>query len=89
MKTGEVNIFVRKTVGANVARLRAERGISQSGLARMVEMNRSYINQFESGKQNISVDYLVKLADGLDVPVAEFFSGLGGLSPSKLAGNEQ
>lgn len=89
MKTEAVNIFVRRTVGANAARLREARGISQAALARMVEVNRSHVNQFEAGKQNISVDYLVKLADGLDVPVAEFFSGLEGSSPSRLVEGEK
>lgn len=89
MKTEAVNIFVRRAVGANAARLREARGITQSGLARMVDANRSYVNQFEAGKQNISVDYLVKLADGLDVPMAEFFSGLEGSSPSKLVEGEE
>lgn len=85
MDVNEVNIYVRRTVGANVARLREERGVSQAALARMVEVNRPFVNQFEGGKTNISIDYLVKLADGLDVPMAEFFSGLEGSSPSDLA----
>lgn len=84
MRTDEACIFVRRVVGANAGRLRAERNISQSELARMVEVNRSHVNQFEAGKQNISIDYLVKLADGLDVPISDFFGGLESDAPHRL-----
>lgn len=76
-------------IGANAGRLRSERRISQSELARMLEVNRSHINQFEAGKQNVSIDYLVKIADGLDVSVVEFFSGLGGASPRRIGEKEE
>lgn len=55
----------------------------------MLEVNRSHINQFEAGKQNVSIDYLVKIADGLDVSVVEFFSGLGGASPRRIVEKEE
>ncbi len=77
--------FVCRQVGANVGRLREERAISQASLARMVGVNRPNLNKFENGKQNVSLDYLVKIAEGLDVPVVEFFSGLEGDSPGKIA----
>lgn len=89
MNTNEANIYVRKVIGANAGRLRSERRISQSELARMLEVNRSHINQFEAGKQNVSIDYLVKIADGLDVSVVEFFSGLGGASPRRIVEKEE
>lgn len=80
--------FVCREVGATVGRLRAERNISQAELARMIEVNRPNLNKFENGRQNVSLDYLVKIADGLDVPLIEFFSGLEGASPSKIAADQ-
>lgn len=51
----------------------------------MVEMNRSHLNQIEGGKQNFSMDKLVRIADGLDVPLTDFFVGLESGSPSSIA----
>lgn len=55
----------------------------------MLQVNRSHINQFEAGRQNVSIDYLVKIADGLDVSVVESFSGLGGASPRRIVEKEE
>ncbi len=84
MKTDDANIYIRKVMGGNAGRIREMRGLSQSELARMVDLDRSGINQFEGGKYNPSVEWLCKLADGLDVPVVEFFSGLEAAPPNRL-----
>lgn len=85
MKTDATNTYVRKVLGVTVGRLRLEQGLSQSRLADMVDLDRSRINQFEGGKENVSLDYLVKIADGLDVPISDFFVGLSDASPHELA----
>lgn len=77
--------YVRRAVGRTVDRLCSERGISQSGFAAMISVDRSHLNQLINGKHNFTLDMLVKIADGLDVPLAELFSELGELPPSKLA----
>lgn len=84
METSEVCAFVRKRVGATITRLSVERGISQSQLAAMVSINRSYLNQIAGGKGNASLDMLVKIADGLDVPVTDLFVGMEGKPPREL-----
>ena len=77
--------FVCREVGANVGRLRNERDISQAQLARMIGVNRPNLCNFENGRQNVSIDYLVKIAEGLDVPLVEFFAGLENARPSECA----
>lgn len=88
METAATDIFVRQVIGTNMGRLRSERNISQSKLAQMIEMNRAHLNQIEGGKQNFSMDKLVKIADGLDVPLTEFFAGLEDASPSRIAADK-
>ena len=70
--------YVRRAVGRTVDRLCSERGISQSGFAAMISVDRSHLNQLINGKHNFTLDML-------DVPLAELFSELGELPPSKLA----
>lgn len=78
-------IFVRLVIGRTVDRLCAERGISQAGFAAMISVDRSHLNQLINGKHNFTLDMLVKIADGLDVPLADLFVGLDELPPHKLA----
>lgn len=65
---------VRQTVGRNARALREARGMSQSCFAEMIGVNRAYYNRVELGLRNISMDLLVKIASGLDVPLTRLFS---------------
>lgn len=85
MKNDEASILVRLGVAANVRAIRKECGHTQTNFAEMINVNRSYISQIERGKGNISIDVLVKIADGLDRPITDFFRGLESGSPRALA----
>lgn len=84
MDTAEACKFVRACVGSNVGRLCREKGLSQSRLAAMIGVDRSHLNQLIVGKSNVSLDVLVKIADGLDVPLTDLFFGLGDAAPRCL-----
>ena len=49
------------------------------------KLSDSDLNQLINGKHNFTLDMLVKIADGLDVPLADLFVGLDELPPHKLA----
>lgn len=84
MKSDSAYIAIHRTLGVNAARIRAERGQSQLFVADRSGVDRSALNKFESGKYNPSAGWLCKLADGLDVPVVKFFSGLESSAPGKI-----
>lgn len=84
MKTVGSYISIYRAIGVNAARIRAQKGQSQLFVADRSGVDRSALNKFESGKYNPSVEWLCKLADGLDVPVVEFFSGLESSAPGKI-----
>ena len=84
MNNSEEYKLVRTVIGINVGTIRKQRGISQTKLAETISVHRSYINQLEGGKENVSVDILVKIADGLDVPLAQLFAGLDIDPPYRL-----
>lgn len=55
-------------LGQNLSKIREEKGISQSELAKISEVGKSTINKIESGAlANLTSDNIVKLANALDV----------------------
>ena len=89
MKTDSSYISIYRAIGVNAARIRAQKGQSQLFVADRSGVDRSALNKFEGGKYNPSVEWLCKLADGLDVPVVEFFSGLESSAPGKIGKSER
>ena len=47
--------------------------LSQTQLAELVDIHRTYISSIELGKVSVSFDILFKLADALDVPPSKLF----------------
>lgn len=74
----------RRIVGANVRRLRKERGLSQERLALSAEMDLRYLGGIERGEHNPTVDMLGRLAFALEVHPRDLFEELNG----ELAANE-
>lgn len=64
----------RALVAWNLRRLRTERGVSQERLAADAGVDRAYISELERELGNASVDLLDRLAEVLDVAVAEFLA---------------
>jgi transcriptional regulator with XRE-family HTH domain len=62
--------------GANLARAREARGLSQSQLARKVEVVDTYISRIETGRAQPSFQLILALAGALDVQPGELFSGI-------------
>lgn len=58
------------TLGGRVAELRALRGLSAAGLARLVDVSRSYVSAIEANDREPSLAILRKLAAALEVPAA-------------------
>ena len=48
----------------------------------MVGINRSNLSDIENARVNVSIGILVKIADGLDVPITALFAGLEDKPPN-------
>jgi transcriptional regulator with XRE-family HTH domain len=57
----------QEIVGRNVKGYRGKLGVSQEGLADLAGVHRTYINQVEQGRINISIVNIFKLAKGLGI----------------------
>ena len=64
---------IKATFGQRVRELRAEKGLSQEGLAEACDLDRTYIGGIERGERNVSLLNIKKIADALGVPVKDLF----------------
>lgn len=55
----------RESVARQLKEIRREQGMTQEYLADLVGTKKSNISRLESGRYNPSLDFLVKVADGL------------------------
>lgn len=58
----------RPDFGARLARIRAEQGITQLGLARKLRVNRSLIRYYERDTDDPKLSFVVRCAKALDIP---------------------
>ena len=63
-------------LGNRIKGLRNKKGISQEKFALMIEMDRTYYASVETGKRNISIRNIKKIADGLGISLQELFKDL-------------
>lgn len=87
MEHAEPYKFIRWRVGQNIKVQLDRNELTQSGLARMISKDRGNINRLLAGGANPSLDLLVKIADGLGVPLTDLFYGLDGVAPHGLKVN--
>lgn len=67
-------------IGSNIRRIRKEKGIGQTELIKMLQLNdvditRETLVKIESGRQHIKLDQLVGIKDVLKIDYQVFFEG--------------
>lgn len=70
--------MIAKQLGEKIKELRKETGLSQEKFALKIDMDRTYFATVETGKRNISLQNIEKIANGLGVTISELFEGIGG-----------
>jgi len=68
--------MITKKFGDRIRYLRNSLGISQEKFALSIDMDRTYYASVESGRRNISIKNISKIADGLGISLEELFKGL-------------
>lgn len=64
---------MQKSFGIACKRCREEIGLSQEKFALLINMDRTYYASVESGKRNISIQNIKKIADGFGIKISELF----------------
>jgi transcriptional regulator with XRE-family HTH domain len=62
--------------GRNLARIRAERGLSQDKLAESADLDRTYLSGIERGVRNPGIKAVLKLTWALGVGIDELCAGV-------------
>jgi transcriptional regulator with XRE-family HTH domain len=65
IKVSDDVVKKRQAIISNIVEIRLEKGLSQMELAKRTGMHRSNICRIESGRQNISIDTLIRIFDAL------------------------
>ena len=62
---------ISKKLGENMKKVRAKKKLSQGALARLLDVDKGYISNVESGKKNPTLATIQRLAEALDVSANE------------------
>ena len=71
MKDEYKNLY--QQFGLNVVYYRKKKRLSQTQLAEMVDIHRTYVSSIELGKVSVSFDILFRLAEVLEVSASKLF----------------
>lgn len=59
-----------------IKEIRINKGLSQEKFALKIDMDRTYYASVESGKRNISLKNIKKIADGFEMSLEELFKNM-------------
>lgn len=68
--------MIKKKIGLRLKELRQKTGLSQEAFALSINMDRTYYASIESGKRNVALVNLEKIAKGFKVSLSELFKGV-------------
>lgn len=65
---------IQDKIGVRIRKIRIKKDLKQEHLAWQSNLDRTYMNQVENGKRNLTVTSLKKIViDGLNMSLSEFF----------------
>ena len=70
--------MIQEKFGRIIKKYRLKLGLSQEKFALSIGMDRTYYASVESGKRNISIKNIEKIAVGLNVNISEIFKDIEG-----------
>lgn len=68
--------MILKIIGEKIRKYRMDLNISQENFANRIGMDRTYYSSIENGKHNITILSLMKILEGLNITLEEFFKNL-------------
>lgn len=68
--------MITEQFGERIRELRAKTGLSQEKFALKIGMDRTYYASVESGKRNIAICNIKKIADGFGISLSQLFEGI-------------
>ena len=69
--------MIQVVFGKRIKELRKQTGLSQEKFAFKIGLDRTYYASIESGKRNVSLKNIEKIASGFDISISQLFIGVG------------
>ncbi|MCS4488717.1 helix-turn-helix domain-containing protein [Streptococcus sciuri] len=69
--------MIQVVFGKRIKELRKQTGLSQEKFAFKIGMDRTYYASIESGKRNVSLKNIEKIASGFNISISQLFIGIG------------
>ena len=70
---GGIRMDIKQRIGARTKQIRFKKGMTQQKLSERMEINSKYLSSIERGKENPTLNILIKLAESLEVHLNEIF----------------
>ena len=67
---------LQQSLGLRVKTLRMKTGLSQEKYALLIGMDRTYLASIESGRRNVTIQNLKKIATGFNMKLSELLKGV-------------
>ena len=64
---------LKQMIGARIKEIRTKKGITQEQLSERMEINPKYLSSIERGKENPTLNTLIRLSKSLGVDLSEIF----------------
>ncbi|MBW2545528.1 MAG: helix-turn-helix transcriptional regulator [Deltaproteobacteria bacterium] len=64
---------IKKLVGIRIGEIRNKKGITQEDLSCKIDINSKYLSSIERGKENPTLNTLIRIAESLEVELCEIF----------------
>ena len=74
---------LKEMIGSRIQEIRNKKGLTQDQLSEEVGISSKYLSSIERGKENPTLNTILKLARSLDVKPDEFFTHLENEDPAK------
>ncbi len=68
--------MILNNFATRIKEIRISKGLSQEKFALKIDMDRTYYASVESGKRNISLKNIQKIADGFEMSLEELFKNM-------------
>lgn len=65
---------IKQMIGIRIKKIRTKRGITQEQLSERININSKYLSSIERGKENPTLDILIKIAESLNVSLDDIFN---------------
>ncbi len=75
---------IKELIGKRIQELRKAQGLSQEDVAEKADISPNYLSRIECGKENPTLDMLIKLATTIEVEMQEIFDFGHGVGPNQL-----